>query len=74
VSQTDDRFVTCPVGHTFPKEQLTIRDGQHICPICDQIQWATPCPQKTWTRLALLDSDVHFGRVPQLTPTLHESS
>lgn len=46
-------FLTCPVGHTFPYEQLTVRDGQNVCPVCDQTQWATPRRARPWSRTLL---------------------
>lgn len=36
--------LTCPSGHTFPYEQLTVRDGLSVCPICDRAEWAKPRP------------------------------
>lgn len=43
--------VTCPQGHTFPAEQLSIRDGLSVCPICDRVEWAAP--RTTWSRRLL---------------------
>jgi hypothetical protein len=39
------------VGHTFPFEQLTIRDGLSVCPVCDQLRSAPR--RSTWSRTAL---------------------
>jgi hypothetical protein len=46
--QTPPSTLTCPAGHTFPYEQLTIRNGLSVCPLCDQRGWATP--RKAWSR------------------------
>jgi hypothetical protein len=43
--------LTCPAGHTFPREQLTYREGLSVCPICDRVEWAVPRP--TWSRRLL---------------------
>jgi hypothetical protein len=43
--------LTCPQGHTFPYEQLTVRDGLSVCPICDRMEWAPP--KATWSRRLL---------------------
>lgn len=48
MSQTPPATLTCPQGHTFPYEQLTIRGGLSVCPVCDQMRWAPPQP--TWSR------------------------
>ncbi len=45
------QMITCPVGHTFPRDQLTYRDGLSVCPICDQIEWAPP--RAAWSRRLL---------------------
>jgi hypothetical protein len=45
--------LTCPQGHTFPYEQLTLRDGLSVCPICDRMEWASP--RATWSRRLLAD-------------------
>lgn len=45
--------LTCPQGHTFPYEQLTLRDGLSVCPICDRMDWAAP--RATWSRRLLAD-------------------
>src|SRR5579872_2353008 len=45
--------LTCPQGHTFPYEQLTVRDGLSVCPICDRMAWAPP--RATWSRRLLSD-------------------
>jgi len=42
--------LTCPSGHTFPYEQLTIRNGLSVCPVCDQGGVAA---QTTWSRSLL---------------------
>ena len=42
--------LTCPAGHTFPYEQLTIRDGLSVCPVCDQSRGGRSA---IWSRLAL---------------------
>ena len=46
-------FLTCPVGHRFPREHLTIRNGQFVCPICDRTPWATAAPRRPWERVQL---------------------
>ncbi len=46
-------FLTCPVGHRFPREHLTIRNGQFVCPICDRTPWATAVPRRPWERVQL---------------------
>lgn len=50
MSQTAPGSVTCPLGHTFPQEQLTVRDGQNVCPVCDRTTWATPRARPPWSR------------------------
>jgi hypothetical protein len=46
-------FLTCPVGHRFPREHLTIRNGQFVCPVCDRTPWATVVRRRPWERAAL---------------------
>src|ERR1035441_1992980 len=53
MSQTTTGSVTCPLGHTFPQEQLTVRNGQNVCPICDQTNWAAPKGARPWSRRLL---------------------
>jgi len=50
---SEDPFVTCPFGHRFPREQLTVRNGQFVCPVCDRSSWATPAARTTWSRSLL---------------------
>jgi hypothetical protein len=50
MSQTTPGFVTCPQGHNFPQEQLTVRDGQNVCPVCDRTTWAEPRARRSWSR------------------------
>lgn len=45
--------VTCPYGHTFPSSQLTVRNGQYVCPVCEGAQWANPRAQRPWSRSLL---------------------
>lgn len=45
--------LTCPAGHSFPYEQLTIRNGLSVCPICEQRGWASP-RTTTWSRSLLV--------------------
>jgi hypothetical protein len=47
------QMITCPAGHTFPRDQLTYRDGLSVCPVCDQVEWAIPRP--TWSRRLLVN-------------------
>jgi hypothetical protein len=49
MSQTPG-FVTCPLGHAFPEEQLTVRDDQNVCPVCDRTTWAEPRARPPWSR------------------------
>jgi hypothetical protein len=49
MSQTPG-FVTCPLGHTFPEEQLSVRDSQNVCPVCDRTTWAEPRARRPWSR------------------------
>ena len=53
MSQTTPSSLTCPAGDTFPYEQLTTRDGLHVCPVCDRTQWASPQRTRQWSRLLL---------------------
>jgi|SRR5580658_299690 hypothetical protein len=53
MSQSPPSFVTCPVGHTFAYEQLTTRDGQAVCPVCDRMPWASPRVGRPWSRRLL---------------------
>jgi len=45
--------VTCPQGHTFGRDQLSVRDGQFVCPVCDGTQWATPRAGAPWSSAAM---------------------
>jgi hypothetical protein len=53
MSQTPPSTLTCPVGHTFPYEQLTTRNGLAVCPVCDGMQWETSRTKRPWSRAAL---------------------
>src|SRR5579863_6741364 len=53
MSQAPPSFITCPVGHTFAYEQLTTRDGQAVCPVCDRMPWASPRAGRPWSRRLL---------------------
>jgi len=52
MSQVLPQTLTCPAGHTFAYEQLTIRDGLSVCPVCDQTRRASP--PATWSRSLLV--------------------
>jgi hypothetical protein len=54
MTQTTPSSLTCPVGHTFPFEQLTTRDGLYVCPVCDRGPWAKPETHRAWSRGLLL--------------------
>jgi hypothetical protein len=49
----DGDFLTCPAGHRFPREHLTIRNGQFVCPVCDRTPWATTALRRPWSRIQL---------------------
>lgn len=53
MSQPTPASMTCPLGHTFPQEQLTVRNGQNVCPVCDQADWAAPKAARPWSRSLL---------------------
>jgi len=48
---------TCPRGHLLTAEQVVIRDGMKVCPVCEQeaTAWASPVPPRPrfWTRRLL---------------------
>ncbi|HEY3942448.1 MAG TPA: hypothetical protein VGL60_08185 [Acidimicrobiales bacterium] len=48
----EDDYLTCPMGHRFPRAQLTIRNGQFVCPTCDRTPWATSA-RPPWARSSL---------------------
>ncbi len=50
MTQMTPGSLTCPVGHTFPSERLTTRDGLYVCPVCDHGSWATSRTHRTWSR------------------------
>ena len=45
--------ITCPLGHRFPRDQLTIREGQYVCPVCERMDWAAPTSKRRWSRSML---------------------
>lgn len=45
--------VTCPQGHTFGRAQLTVRDGQFVCPVCEGMHWAPPRLGAPWSAAAM---------------------
>ena len=51
---------TCPRGHILTADQVLLRDGMKVCPVCEQeaTAWASPAQPRPrfWTR--------HLLRVP----------
>ena len=48
---------SCPRGHVLTAEQVVIRDGMKVCPVCEQeaTAWASPVPPRPryWSRRLL---------------------
>jgi len=47
---------TCPRGHVLSVEQVVIRDGMKVCPLCEQeaTAWASPAARpRVWSRRLL---------------------
>lgn len=48
---------TCPRGHVLAAEEIVIRDGMKVCPVCEQeaTAWASPGPPRPrfWSRRLL---------------------
>lgn len=53
---TNPAVVTCPAGHTFPRDQVPIADGHLVCPGCHPAPpgaaWSTPA--RSWSRRTLI--------------------
>jgi len=46
---------TCPRGHVVAIEQVAIRDGRKVCPVCEQEAqgWANQVRRRFWSRQLL---------------------
>lgn len=48
---------TCPRGHVLTADQVVVRDGMKVCPVCEQeaTAWASPAPPRPrfWARRLL---------------------
>lgn len=46
---------TCPRGHVLNIEQVVVRDGRKVCPICEQEAqgWAPQARRRFWSRQLL---------------------